>query len=476
MWFNKVAKTIKHQRRLPLVRTIVQEIMEQFQQKIYSFFQGVGVTLPEAESQLLQAAKEFTVEMLEAYIQQLSQSLETDRQGRREAGLVLERKRDERRLLSQLGEIAFQRDYYWDKHKQCYRYPVDEILGIEKGMRVSSGLGLSLAGGAVEMSYAKSSRHVGQGKVSRQTVMNRLRNCQPKAVVSQGQKWVKALHVDADEDHVTMRGGNKSILPLISAYEGIGSQGKRRYCREVFHLSEYGLSSDELWEKALSAIESRYHLEGTVIYLHGDGANWIKTGLEWLPNCQFVLDKYHKNKEIKKVCAGLGRGSLRQDVEEALRSSLAQGNEEWFRDITESLCKENPERERAIREAANYLHNHREGIAICAQDKEANNGGCTEPHVSHLLSSRLSSRPMAWSKKTLVCLAPILAARGELEEKKEQLALQEPLLKKIEAKAKKAFRPKHTLGLVEPDAIGALTAISLGKKTPAFSAIYSFSR
>ena len=379
-------------------------------------------------------------------------------------------------MLTQLGEFVFQRDYYWDKHKQGYRYPVDEVLGIDKGMRISSGLGLSLAGAAAEMSYEKSSRYVGEGKVSRQTVMNRLRNCQAKEIVAQEKRRVAAIHIDADEDHITLQGGKKSIVPLISVYEGIEQKGKRRYCREIFHLSEYGVSNDALWERVLSALESRYDLEGTVIYLHGDGAPWIKTGLDWLPNCRFVLDKYHKNKEMKKMCAGLGQGSLRQTMEGALRSSLAQGNEEWFQTITESLCRESPEREGEIREAAKYLYNHREGIAICLRDKEANNGGCTEPHVSHILSSRLSSRPLVWSKKTLVCLAPILAAKGELEEKREPFPLKDPLLKKAVAKAKKGMQPKHTLGLVDPEAIGALTAIGLGKKTPAFLALYSFAR
>jgi len=290
------------------VRTIVQEIMEQFQQKIFRFFQSDRITLPEAENQLLQAAKEFTVDMLQAYAQQLNEELAADRQGRGKEGIVLERKRDERRQLTRLGEICFRRDYYWDKQRQCYRYLVDEILGIEKGMRISSGLGLSLAGAAAEMSYAKSSRYVGEGKISRQTVMNRLRKCQAREAMPQEKRRVAVLHVDADEDHVTLQGGKKSIVPLISIYEGIGSKGKRRYCREVFHLSEYGLSSDELWEKALNAIESRYELEDTVIYLHGDGASWIKTGLDWLPNCRFVLDKYHKNKEIKRMCVGLGQG------------------------------------------------------------------------------------------------------------------------------------------------------------------------
>lgn len=37
------------------------------------------------------------------------------------------------------------------------------------------------------------------------------------------------------------------------------------------------------------------------------------------------------------------------------------------------------------------------------------NGGCTEPHISHISSSRLSTRPMAWSGETLTHSAPVLA-------------------------------------------------------------------
>ena len=58
-----------------------------------------------------------------------------------------------------------------------------------------------------------------------------------------------------------------------------------------------------------------------------------------------------------------------------------------------------------ILESARYLSRFVKGISICKTDCRANNGGCTEPHVSHILSSRLSSRPMTWSRKTLKKLA-----------------------------------------------------------------------
>lgn len=475
MWFNKVARPT-NQRRVPPVKTIIQEIFAVYQTQIMELFSSSEpVALRRVEAEGLRLLKAMMLEMLVAYTKELTANILSDKKSRRQAGLVLERKGDARSILTQLGEFLYHRDYYYDHRAGCYRYLVDEILGITKGQRVSSEVGLALAGAAAEMSYEKSSRYVSEGEVSRQAVMNKVRGSQPKRQAPTEKKCVAVLHVDADEDHVTLTGGRKSIVPLVSVYEGIGQQGKRRYCKEVFHVSEYGLEADQLWDRVLSEIENRYDLEGTAIYLHGDGAGWVKTGMEWLPNCRFVLDKYHKNKEVKKMSAGLAP-AIRRDVEDGIRESLHWEDDGFFNDITESLCKETPEREKKIREAARYLRNHREGIRICAIDPEANNGGCTEPHVSHVLSSRLSDRPRTWSKTTLASLAPILAAKGELEEKRPPTPQMLPILKNAAAKARRAFKPKHTLGLVEPDAVGTLTAITMGKKSPTFRAVYSFTR
>ena len=51
-----------------------------------------------------------------------------------------------------------------------------------------------------------------------------------------------------------------------------------------------------------------------------------------------------------------------------------------------------------ISQNAAYLQRFVKGIGICKKDERANNGGCTEPHISHVLAARLSSRPLAWSE------------------------------------------------------------------------------
>ena len=97
----------------------------------------------------------------------------------------------------------------------------------------------SLAAGAKDMSYAKASRHITGGKISRQTV-NYVRESRAEATESTEKRAVSELHIDADEAHVTLIGGKKSIAPLVSVYEGIETIGKRKSCKNVFHISEYG--------------------------------------------------------------------------------------------------------------------------------------------------------------------------------------------------------------------------------------------
>jgi len=333
---------------------------------------------------------------------------------------------------------------------------------------------VAVAGAACEMSYAKSSEHETDGAVSRQTVMKKVRGCRAVSTPEQPEKRrVAALHIDADEDHVTMRGGKKSIVPLISVYEGIEKKGKRGICTNVFHISEYGKSPVELWEQALSEVESRYDLSGTRVYLHGDGAAWIKQGLEWFPQAIYVLDKYHKNKAITAMIAGLDKAT-RKFYREQIRYALENMDSRFLFEISYSLTSQHPEREAKIREAADYLNNHIDGVAICHLDPEANNGGCTEPHVSHVLSSRLSSRPLAWSAKTLTQLAPMLANGGVVELRRQQSQTQERILVRATRAANRKI--KKIQFAPDPGSIGTLRPQNTGKVTQLYRTLHSISQ
>ena len=432
---------------------IVTEIAVTFIKNMAEIISTVG-SFENIEVAALREAKDCAAKMIAAYTGVVDEAIVSGKAARRKAGYTVERRNDERSIHSLVGVVSLKRTLF-KKAAGGYEYLADTALGIEARSRVSPGASLALLKTAKEVSYAKAANYVTSGAISRQTVMARVRRGYAVEEATEGRRRVPELHIDADEDHVTLVGGVNTEVPLISVYEGIVSKGKRRECKEVFHISEYGKTSDDLWEQALTDIERRYDLTDTKIYLHGDGADWVQKGLEWIPSAIFVLDKYHKNKAIKTITAGLSK-ERRNKFNAVIREALANEDLKLFRDISRCLCNESPERADKIMDSARYLLNYVNGISICEKDSGANNGGCTEPHVSHILSSRLSSRPMAWSKQTLQHLAPILAAN--------QIAIRQHLpepkvlpksLRKISIKARKEFLKRAT-GLPHPDAIGTL--------------------
>lgn len=264
-------------------------------------------------------------------------------------------------------------------------------------------------------------------------------------------------------------------MPLISVYEGIEKQGKRGKCREIFHISEYGKKPDEIWEEALNRIENRYDLSGTKIYLHGDGGSWIGTGLDWLPNTTFVLDKYHNNKAIKAMTAGLDK-KTRKAFDKEIRAALADEDTRLFDELTQSIVSQQPDRKEKVEDAASYLKSFIHGISICEHDEEANNGGATEPHVSHMLAGRLSSRPMKWSKATLERFAPILVSDGNINfENKQNSKIESELHLKAVRAARTAFRCGKTAGLPLPDSVGTLPVLNAGITTSLYKALRGLS-
>lgn len=87
-------------------------------------------------------------------------------------------------------------------------------------VRLTRGTTEALAEKAVENSYEKAAKIVAEGQVSRQTVMKSLRSSKAKESMQEEVRSVSVLHIDADEDHVSLQSGKKRI-------------GLSRYLREM---------------------------------------------------------------------------------------------------------------------------------------------------------------------------------------------------------------------------------------------------
>ena len=113
-----------------------------------------------------------------------------------------------------------------------------------------------------------------------------------------------------------------------------------------------------------------------------------------------------------------------------------------------------------------------QAIHIWYTDPEARNGGATELHVSNVLSARLSSRLMAWSKDTLRRFLPILAAGScALDLKEDAFSLPPAPESRIVTKARR--KACRHLGLPDPDRAVQLPGAA-GKVTPLYNALRPF--
>ena len=155
-----------------------------------------------------------------------------------------------------------------------------------------------------------------------------------------------------------------------------------------------------------------------------------------------------------------------------IRKALDEGNREQLRSIRDKLLSRYPDRKDTITENMNYLLKNFDAITIRKRDAAACNGGCTEPHVSHILSDRLSTRPMGWSKITLEHLVPLLAAGAATFEKPQREDTHFPSASSF-LKTESRHYLSGTLGLADPDRVAHIPARD-NKVTPLFNALRPF--
>ena len=458
------------------MENIIVEVIDNLKDEFVEFFSKTP-KIGDVEEFTFGKLKNIALQLTKAYAEEVDAALYADKKGRRDAGLSVERKGDMRTIVTSIGNLNYSRTYYALKDG-TYDYPVDSVLGVENYQRVSTNVVLGLAGEVKTQSYAKASSIVTQGNVSKQTVMNALRRCEADNSVREERRHVPVLHIDADEDHVSLQNGRSTIIPLVSVYEGLEQtdNGKhpRHRCINVFHIS--GMKpGEDFWDNVYERITERYDLRETKIYIHGDGAPWIKTGLSFFNNPVFVLDAYHRNKYKKMFFAGCREGEA---VTEKLQLGAAfrNGDCALLDELYKKRMKQNPEVSKSIYRAYEYLRDNLDAIAVRYKDSEAKNGGATEPHVSHVLSDRLSSRPMGWSMKTLEHLVPMLASERIVlipKETENPPEIVEKAAKKVSiTKVKKNLRSLS----IDPDRVVVPPVVANGQITQLYKAIKSFGR
>ena len=134
--------------------------VEAYLEKVFTIH-AYGITdIDAAASELKKDSDELSRNILQVLIREMNESLRKDKVSRKEMGLVIKEKDRPRSILTELGEISFRRDYYYNNKTDSYETPLDQMLSIQKRARIGETISAKLVTKATSESYARSAREV----------------------------------------------------------------------------------------------------------------------------------------------------------------------------------------------------------------------------------------------------------------------------------------------------------------------------
>ncbi len=370
-------------------------------------------------------------------------------------------------LATIFGEVHYHRTYYKHKTETEYRYLSDELMGIDAHDKMDVSLKAKLIEEAIDTPYARSGRKAAETlEISSQSVMNSIRELGPvkssEVKIQRAKETPKILYIEADEDHVALQTSGCAEPKLVYVHEGRKPAGKDRFkLQKPRYFGGMYKESEELWNEVASYIDQAYDYDQIEkIYLSGDGASWIKSGAAIVNKSTFVLDRYHLNKTIKMAGAHI------ENAEREMWRAIRKEDKEYLKVVFETIldATETETKTEAVKEAKIYIMNHWESIK---NHYSKDYSGCSaEGHISHIYSSRLSSRPLGWSREGVDQMARlrVFAANGgnifELALKKKQERIRETRTIELDLKVCRKKMRK-----VSGETIDNLPALNSGKRT-----------
>lgn len=392
--------------------------------------------------------KQVTSNMLNYVLEELEETIRESAEIREK--YTIHKRAVSRKILCSFGELEYERTYYKNKLDGSYIYLLDNLLDIEKGQRIETNLRSKLYKNSTKMSYQEAVNIFTDGKISRQSVLNIIKETEKidnLELEIPERKEIEEVYIEADEDHVaTQTKGNKEIK-LISVYEGKEKESKKRR-KTIKKRSFTGtMDPEEIWYDVLDYLDQAYDIDKVkTIYIGGDGASWIKTGIKIIPKSKYIIDSYHLSKYIKLITDRylLETGDILEieKLEEAIKTTNHHQYKEALKNMEEST-----ETTLQLTNAYKYLRNQWQGIKNKIKNPEIKISA--EGQVSHILSSRLSSRPLGWSEEGMDKMSRMRVYQdngGDLEKyylKKRKEKHKETRIIKLDEKVSKSKKSSY---------------------------------
>ena len=419
-------------------------------------------------SSLTVAIKEFTdvlgKELFSEIAKQLDEIIFEDNKKKKQYEPV---RFQEKSLITKNGKAKFERRYYQDKETGEYVYLTDAVLGIDKGERIDKKVKSEVIERANDQSYNKSGKMVVPGlEISATTVMRNVRKNEWDMEIEERKEEdkikAKYIYIQVDEDHIKER--NKkgcTISKIVTIYtrkriltkpDRIDEvQQVRKELVDKFTFSGLYKDNQKLWEDVAYYIDCTYKKDEIEnIFIMGDGASYIKAGVEWIDKAVFVLDLFHLEKYINHL-----------NYDEYLKSKLQEAIDQYDPISTENIMKEAIKkikqeikedeqlgrntkrlnnRLKKIENTKTYLMNQWSGIEAHDKYKDKLTGCCQEGQVHHTLSERMSTDAKVWCEEGIDEMSQLRAFTqngGNIYQKIIDISTKEKRNKKIEALEKR---------------------------------------
>lgn len=315
-----------------------------------------------------------------------------------------------RTLVTTVGDVTFQNTLYRRRSDKTYHCLLTEMMGLPAHERLSEQAEAKILKDVSGISYQRTADRlkIGNQKISKQAVkekVHRSLSCfrEEEPLPEEKKKKCEYLYIEADEDHIHAQGGEAEsrgfLGKLIYLYEGKEnvSKGKRRLVHPFYQGGIYSGTDGnrKLWERVQRYIEGHYDVDFLKrVYISGDGAGWIRAGVDYVYDSVLVADRFHLMKYINRAAnLALDDSSW---VKELFYKYIYQNNPQALYALLKKIQKSCGE-EKAIESCRSYFSGNWDAIQRAFHDK--NVSGCSaEGHVSHVYSDRMSSRPMGWSE------------------------------------------------------------------------------
>ena len=335
---------------------------------------------------------------------------------------------DVKKIITSIGATPYEKTLFKNKDTEERKYLVDDLIGIEKYQRTTEDADAAMFSESAQTSYRKGGKAVSiLDDISKNAVKEKIHSLvfpSEKEKKSPGRKRVvENLYIDADEDHISLqfqkkkgdlevsksgRKLNGATIKLVYVYEGVepeASKSKRyRLINPHYFAGSYEgeKGNNELFDELYAYLDNNYDLSKVKhIYVNSDCGGWIKAGIRRIHGCTQVLDEFHLNKCVLKMTRHVDTDGSHA-ARDLLLETIRRDTKEDFKSCVDMLMFHAGTNDRVwnrVSEGADYILNNWTAAKTRLVRRNAVCGSSTEGHVSHVLSSRMSTLAMGWSRK-----------------------------------------------------------------------------